>query len=387
MTIALVCPDGFSVLLFCKGIIAALREGGWTRVLVVTEVGSHRAELDALGVECVDVAISRFVDPVADVRYVAELLRVFKQERCDAVLNFSTKPNVYGAIAARLAGVERIVSHVVGLGATFLPDGRIRSRIMRSVMRQLYRASSRISRFMWFTNRTDRAYFVETGLVDEARTILTRNYLDTAYYSIGTESAEDVVALRRELGFEPDDVVVLMVARLIWPKGVGEFAGAAALLDDRCPKCRFVLVAPPEPPSPTTVPAGTVREYERGGNFQWLGFRRDVRRLYAACDIAVLPTYYKEGGYPRALLEPMSMGRPLITTTSEDCRGTVDEGQNGLLVPPRDASALASAIETLANDPSLRAAFGAHSRAKAIGEFEERAILSGALHSSGLIPA
>ena len=226
---------------------------------------------------------------------------------------------------------------------------------------------------------------MSTGLVSERRTILTRNYLNTDYYASETESSASIQALRQELGIEIGQIVVLMVARLIRPKGVVEFAEAAHLLRDRSPKCRFLLVAPEEPPGRHTISADEVRGFEQMGNFEWLGFRHDVRKFYALCDIAVLPTYYKEGGYPRALLEPMSMGKPLITTTNEDCRDTVDEGQNGLLVPPRDSAALAEAIATLARDSDLRATFGKNSREKALREFQESVIVGDALRRAGLL--
>jgi N,N'-diacetylbacillosaminyl-diphospho-undecaprenol alpha-1,3-N-acetylgalactosaminyltransferase len=379
-------PDGLSILLFCKGIISVLREVGWDRVLVIADLGEYRADIEALGAECVDVAIVRFANPVADLKYVARLRRILAAEECEAVLNFSTKPNIFGAIAAKLAGCRTIVAHVVGLGATFLPDESQRAKVMRSVMRSLYKVASRISHKVWFTNPTDRAYFIETGLVPESKTLLTRNYLDTSYYSAKNETERDVDALRQELALDKSQVVVVMVARLIWPKGIAEFAGAAEQLRARRPECRFLLIAPPEPPSGQTVPVETVKGYGAGGNFRWLGFRRDVRRLYALCDIAVLPTYYKEGGYPRALLEPMSMGKPLVASTSADCRATVDEGRNGFLVPPRDASALADAIDRLVADPSLRLEFGKNSRAKAVAEFDEKVILRKAIPDAGLVP-
>ena len=385
MTIAVICPDGLSVLLFCKGIIAALRAAGWARVLVITEAGAYRAEIEALGVECRDVPISRFVDPLRDICYVLRLWKLLREEECASVLNFSTKPNIYGAIAARLAGVGRVVSHVVGLGSTFLPGKSMRSHLLQILMRCLYGLSCKLSDQVWFTNRNDRDYFVHTGLIDERRTILTRNYLDTSYYAPDAESVADIERLRRELHIESGHVVVLMVARLIRPKGVLEFAEAARLLRERCPECRFLLVAPPEPPSPHTISGESVRAFEADRNFRWLGFRRDMRRLYALCDIAVLPTYYREGGYPRALLEPMSMGKPLVTTTSHDCRETVDHGQNGFLVPPRDATALAEAIATLAGDPPLREALGRNSRRKALLEFQEDLIVKMAIRQAGLM--
>jgi len=91
--------------------------------------------------------------------------------------------------------------------------------------------------------------------------------------------------------------------------------------------------------------------------------------------LAVLPTYYREGGFPRGLTEPMAMGKPVITTESVHCRGTVDEGKNGYLVPIKNAKALAAAIEKLMIDDDKRTRFGRYSREKAVREFDEKAIV------------
>jgi N,N'-diacetylbacillosaminyl-diphospho-undecaprenol alpha-1,3-N-acetylgalactosaminyltransferase len=386
MTLALVCPDGFSILLFCRGIIAELRRIPGARVLVVTDPGEHSAEIEALGVRVAPVPISRFIDPLADLRYVRDLRRVFRDERCDVVLNFSTKPNLYGAVAARLAGVPHVISHVVGLGASFLPSPSLAGRAVQAVVLQLYRHACRTSRHVWFTNRNDLAFFDAAGLLRPGQAVLTRNYLDTSEYAPGIVPEAQLAAVRRELALVPGAPVVVMVARLIWPKGIREFADAAAILKDRHPDATFLLVAPPEPPSVNTVPESYVRGCEKDRRFRWLGFRRDVKALYALGDVAVLPSYYKEGGYPRALLEPMAMAKPIVTTTSDDCRGTVDEGRNGFLVPPADAAALAEAISRLLSDAALRRAFGDHSRDKATREFDEAAILRDAFRQLQLSP-
>jgi len=136
--------------------------------------------------------------------------------------------------------------------------------------------------------------------------------------------------------------------------------------------------------SQDAVPESYVREKEKSANFKWLGFQDDVKRLYAIADLAVLPTYYKEGGYPRALLEPMAMGKPVITTTSEDCRGTIEEGKNGFLVPIQDSRALAAAISRVMSDDELREILGGYSRVKAVRDFDEQSIVLDALYELGL---
>jgi N,N'-diacetylbacillosaminyl-diphospho-undecaprenol alpha-1,3-N-acetylgalactosaminyltransferase len=166
-----------------------------------------------------------------------------------------------------------------------------------------------------------------------------------------------------------------MVARMIWAKGIKEFVEASKILKDRMPHVKFVLVGPKEEGIDDAVPESYLTESERSENFIWTGFRNDVKDLYAISDLAVLPSYYREGGYPRALTEPMAMGKPVITTDNVDCRSTVEHGRNGYLVPIKNAKALADAIEILMNDDKKRERFGQYSRLKAVKEYDEKIIV------------
>lgn len=387
MTIALVCPDGLSVLLFCQGIIRGLQRIDGARVLVVSSDGEYAREIETLGVTSVSVSIARFVHPLRDLHYLWSLYRVFRRERCQVVFNFSTKPNVYGSIAARAAGVPKVVSHVVGLGTAFLPALDVRARLVQGIARRLYRIACRLSDRVWFTNKNDLAYFSECGIVTASKAVLTKNYLDTDSYRPAKVSREQLVDVRKEFGLGADDRVVVMVARMIWPKGVREFAEAAEYLRDRYPEVQFFLVGPSEEGSRGAVPESYLRERERSANFRWLGFRRDVRTLYALADVAVLPSYYKEGGYPRTLLEPMAMGKPIITTDSADCKEVVEEGRNGYCVPVGDSRALGDAMARVLDDAELRMRLGEYSRFKAEREFDEKRVVVDALVQLGLLPA
>jgi N,N'-diacetylbacillosaminyl-diphospho-undecaprenol alpha-1,3-N-acetylgalactosaminyltransferase len=259
------------------------------------------------------------------------------------------------------------------------------ARLVRAIVTQLYWVGSLASHVVWFTNANDLAYFRDHGLVAAKKTFLTRNYLDTGFYSASQVSGEQIADARKELGVGPDDLVVMMAARTIWPKGVREFAEAAEALSPRFPNAQFLLVGPAEEGNRAAVPEAYLREKERSANFRWLGFRRDMRTLYAVADIAALPSYYKEGGFPRALTEPMAMGKPIVTTESGDCRGTVEEGRNGYCVPVRDSRALAEALARLLDDAELRARLGAYSRVKAERDFDEQKIIGEALAQLGLL--
>ncbi|MBF0395182.1 MAG: glycosyltransferase family 4 protein [Desulfobacterales bacterium] len=379
LNIAFVCPDGLSIVLFCKGIIRTLKSIPRVRVLVICDAGNYFRDITSLGVQCVSVPMYRWFNPLEDIKYSWRLWRTMRRYKCEIILNFTTKPNIYGTFVGKFAGVKFNYLHVVGLGSGFEQRTDIRSKIMRWSFECLYRFACRWSHKVWFTNSRDRQFFIDHGLISEKNTVLSRNYIDTNEYAIDLVSEQRKEEARAICGLSNGEKMVIMVARMIWQKGIREFAEAAELLCESYPKLKFILIAPLEKGSQDVVPESFIREKERSANLKWLGFQDDVKQFYAIADLAVLPTYYKEGGYPRALLEPMSMGKPVITTNSEDCRGAVEDGQNGFLVPIKDSKALAEAIVRVISNNDLREAFGNYSRIKAIRDFDERSIVPDAL--------
>jgi glycosyltransferase involved in cell wall biosynthesis len=263
---------------------------------------------------------------------------------------------------------------VRGLGRVFDRAPSWKHRMVNAVVRRLYARAAAASRVVWFTNPVDRQRFIERGMITKERTLLTRNAVNLAQYSMDVVDPRAVGQLRAELGIASDALVVVMVARLIWSKGIAEFADAAAQIRATHPHVHFVLVAPREDGSAGAVPVDWIKAREAAGDIHWLEFRKDVLTVYALGDIAVLPSYYNEGGYPRALLEPMALGKPVIAADTPVCRGPVAEGVNGLLVPPKDARALAAAIERLVTDVPLRARFGAASLERIRREFDDRIV-------------
>lgn len=384
MKIAFVMPDGLSVLLFSQGILRTLKSIDGAHVAVLSSDGKYRAAIEDLGVRSIFVDNFRFFDPVSDFRYIADLYRIFRAERFDVVFNFSTKPNVYGAIAARLAGVQTVLGHVVGLGAAFMWSAGIKRKILGKSAMVMYRLAMSLTDKVWFTNGNDAAFFVTQELLAPSKVVVTNSYLDPEEYSADRVKSADLGALRSELHLRPDERMVVMVARMIWQKGIREFAEAAEILKSRNPSLRFILVAPLESGSAEAVPESYIREREKLARLQWLGFREDVKRIYAACDLAVLPSYYKEGGYPRGLLEPMAMGKPVIAADTPDCRGPVEAEKNGYLVPPKNSEALAARIHEIMLNEKLRMSFGRHSRLRIENDFDERKIVPEALRRLGM---
>jgi N,N'-diacetylbacillosaminyl-diphospho-undecaprenol alpha-1,3-N-acetylgalactosaminyltransferase len=381
LRIAIVCPDDISIVLFCKGIIQAFQANEANRIYVISDIlkedanGMYAATIRSWGVDHIPLEFYRFFNPLRDLRYTISLFRIFRNEKIDFVMNISTKPNIFGTIAARCANVQKITSSVWGMGAAFVENEGTKMKCLKTSLQFLYWIAFRLNNRVWFTNENDYNYFLLNGVLPKRKGLLTKNYVSTEDYAPLSVSDEQVSALRQTLGLKTSDRVVIMVGRMSWAKGVKEFVDAAAILENRLPHVKFILVGPMDEGSPDSIPETYFIESEKNKNFKWIGFRNDVKELYALSDLAVLPTYYREGGFPRGLTEPMAMGKPVITTESVHCRGTVDEGKNGYLVPIKNAKALAAAIEKLMIDDDKRTRFGRYSREKAVREFDEKAIV------------
>ncbi|MCC7418393.1 MAG: glycosyltransferase family 4 protein [Acidobacteria bacterium] len=369
--VAFVAHDGLSTLNFARWFAQELRRRDDVVLHTISSRDLYAEELAALGTRHIDIGPGRFVEPLRDLAYFWALYRTFARERFDVVVTFGTKPNIYGPPAARLAGIRRVVLAVRGLGRLFNPPAGARSRALSWFVHRLYRAACGAADRVWFTSAHDRDYMIAARLVDPDRTFLTANSVDPAFFSAEQAAASDLGALRAELGFAPGDLVVIMVARLVWLKGIAEFVEAAAILRAARPDVRFLLVAPREDGASDAVPVEYVARAQQAGRIAWVEFRKDVRALYQLADIAVLPSYYKEGGYPRALLEPMALGKPVIAADTPECRGPVEPGRNGFLVPPRDAAALAARIAQLVEQPDLRRRFGLRSREIVLERFAD----------------
>jgi N,N'-diacetylbacillosaminyl-diphospho-undecaprenol alpha-1,3-N-acetylgalactosaminyltransferase len=380
MKIAIVCPNDFTVVTFCGSLVRLLQDNGVNSVYAVCDVHSEQPGesfatiMKSWGVRHLPVTFYRFLSARKDVTYTWSLYRILRREKFDIVINIATKANVYGSIAARLAGTRRIVCSVWGLGVTFGDHRGLKARALRGVVTSLYRIGFLASSRVWFTNEADYLLFVSKKVVSPAKAFLTKNYVNTDVYAQASVTSEQVLALRQEFRLQHDDKVVVMVARMSWAKGVREFVEAAGLLRDDLPMLKFILIGPKDDGSSDSVPESYLRQHEAAGNFIWTGFRRDVQTFYAASVLAVLPSYYREGGFPRGLTEAMCMGKPVITTDSVHCRATVEHGKNGYHVPIKDSKALAYAIKEIVTDEDKMERFGRYSRAKAVNEFDENKI-------------
>ena len=389
MKIALICPDDLSIVLFCKGIIKKLKSKNY-EIFVLSDKyqnsNKYIDEIESLGCKHRLVTIYRFFNPLKDLKYIYSLNKLFKKEKFDLVFNISTKPNIYGTIVANWNRVDRIICSVWGFGITITKKNTLKEKIIFYIFKYLYNYSFNKSNKIWFTNPN----FKKAGLVNieknKDKIILTKNYVNTDHYSTNSVNSTKLSNLKKELGLKETDTSVVMVSRMSWTKGVKEFIEAAELISKQKEDIHFILVGPLDLGSPDAIEEEYILErVNKIKKLQWLGFRNDTINLYAISSIAVYPTYYPEGGYPRGITEPMSFGKPVIATENENCKNTIDHGVNGILIPERDAIALSHAILKLCDSPNDLLKLGANAREKVLNEFDEKTIINELIDKIGLV--
>ncbi|SMX40572.1 N, N'-diacetylbacillosaminyl-diphospho-undecaprenol alpha-1,3-N-acetylgalactosaminyltransferase [Ruegeria arenilitoris] len=318
--------------------------------------------LAEIGVEFVQFPLSRAgMNPVEDMRTLRALVRVFKEFKPDIVFAYTMKPIIYGCLAAKWAGVDRIYAMNTGLGYVYSTHGlTFRRRAVRAVSSVLYRIALRGVDEVLVYNRADAEEFRERRLVapDAKLSIVPGSGVNLDRYGYTDSPA--------------GPPVFLMISRLLREKGVFDFVQAARLLKETHPQARCQLLGPMDA-NPDSIGQREIDEWTREGVIEYLGETSDVRPYLAACSIFVLPSAYREG-IPRTILEAMSSGRAVITSDAPGCADPVINGETGYVVPVRNPEALSRAMASFVESPDLVARMGLASRKRAEDSFDVRRI-------------
>lgn len=360
--VAVVCSYTVSLVNFRLQLLQEMVRNGHEVVALGPE--NHGPTIDALaaiGVSFVQVPMARAgLNPFEDLRTLTALWAAFRRLRPDVVVCYTMKPIIYGLTAARLAGVKERHALITGLGYTFSDhSNNPRLRSIRRIVTWMYRIALRGVGRVFVYNEAD-ANDVRSGRMADPRRIV-------AVPGSGVDFARYAAA---DLPQGPP--VFLMIARLLREKGISEFVEAARVLRSSYPTARFLLLGPIDP-SPMAVARADVERWQAEGVIEYLGETLDVRPYLAECTVFVLPSYYREG-IPRSILEAMATGRAIITADTPGCRDTVLEGQNGLIVQPRDPEGLAAAMRRFIEDPELATGMGLRSLEIARERFDARVI-------------
>lgn len=336
---------------------------GW-RLALAAERAQEDERLGAIGVTGASWPRTRgFFSHPAIVWHLARLIRA---EEPDLVHAVTLRQAFYMALALRITGKDiPAIYTIAGLGSMFSAPTPV-LRLLRPIVVTLMRWSfSHKSVCLIFQNEENREAFISLKIVSLAQTALIRGSgVDTQRFCYTPEP-------------QAASPVVLYAGRLLRDKGVYEFVEAARLLRARGLTARFIIAGDFYPKNPHSLDPEIVRAWVDEGMIEWDGPSADMPQTLRLANIAVLPSYHE--GLPKFLLEAAATGRAIVTSNIAGCRDVVKDGYNGLLVAPRDASALAEAIANLLIDPDRRRVMGENGRRLAESEYAVGGVVSDTL--------
>lgn len=324
-------------------IAIAAREAGY-EVHVASAGGDAVEEIRLHGFVHHIVVIARSgQNPFSELGSVISLYRLLRAIRPALVHLITIKPVLYGGIAVRLVGGTAVVAAVSGLGTVFVAQSTV-ARVRRLIVNWLYRlAFSQRHLAVIFQNPDDRDGLMAIGALSKDQVRMIRGS------GVNLSSYKFVP--------EPEGTpVVVMAARLLRDKGVYEFVEAARLLKSRGVNVVMRLIGGPDPGNPSTVAQLELDRWATEGVVELPGFRSDIPQQYSAANIVCLPSYRE--GLPKGLVEAAACGRAVVTTDVPGCRDAIEPQVTGILVPVKDAIALADALQTLIEAPEQRIRMG-----------------------------
>lgn len=352
-----------SSLPFCRPLL----ERGWD-VTFVCPAGRHVPLAAENGMHFLPLALRRRFHPPSDVEGALQLAGYLRRERWDILHTHNNKVGHVARVLAYAAGVPIVVHTLHGLA--FTRDDPWLQRAGFELLEKI--ASLRVDAVL-AQGEEDRDTLIASGAVGPGRAIWIGNGIDLSRFDPASCSDEDRRAARAELGLRADDVLFLSAGRMIRSKGFLELFEAAAAARAADPRVRLAVAGEPDTGKVDALEPSVLDRARRDGVLL-LGARSDMPRLYAASDVVVLASWRE--GMPRVLMEGAAMGKPLLASDARGCREVVRPPRNGLLVPVRDAAALADAMRELAADPARRARWGRENACEARERYDIRAVVA-----------
>ncbi len=373
MKIMFVANTDWTLYNFRLGLIKNAIEKGW-EVYCLCKFSVYEDHLTKAGVKKV-ISLRKYqkgINLISDLNILIHFFAVYKRWKPDIVHHFTLKPVLYGSLGAYLAKIPIIINTVTGMGYIFT-EGSKKWWIKHLVIK-MYKICGKISDFFFFQNQEDRNFFIRKKLINNHKTrIVPGSGVDIDYFNPNLIETTIKDNLKKELGIQSNDFIILLVSRMLYEKGISEYVECAKRLKKKYKRLHFFLIGPVAPGNPAYIPLNVIKEWEADNLVEYLSKRDDIRELMSIADIITLPSYRE--GLSRVLLEASSMAKPIVTTDTVGCRDVVKHCENGLLVPIRDVYSLCRAIETLIKDQEYRINLGKKAREIAVSEFDEKIVI------------
>lgn len=352
MKFILVSPKNRTAYNFRGDLIKKIISCGYE--VVVTGPNQDNVEkIKELGARFVEIQMNKNgVNPLHDVKYLLALKKLFKEEKPDVILGYTSKPVIYGSMAGYLAKVPLRVAMVTGAGYAFIAK-TAKAKVIKLIMSVLYKIGFMCANTVVFQNTDDKEQFVKEHLVKDKKCKIVNGS------GVNMEKFQKVPY--------PEQTTFFMLSRVMYSKGIREYLKACEIVKEKYPNVRCMLLGACEGIQ-DSLSQKDLDKYIQNGIIEHFGETDTVADYYKQCSVYVLPSYRE--GTPRTVLEAMSMGRAIITTDAPGCRETVINGETGYLVPVGDAEAVAEKMIKFVEQPELIEKMGQQSLKYCKNKFE-----------------
>ncbi len=331
-------------------------------VIVAAEDTGRSQEIRDKGIHFINLSISRSgTNPFKEFKTLINFYNIYTSIDPDVVHHITLKPVIYGSLIAKLLRIRGVVNAISGLGYNFI-KGR-QSYVQKAMLYIMRLGFSRKNLVVIFQNENDQEELTDLGIINSSNEIVR---IKGSGVDLEKYYESPFPAFNR--------IKILLPSRMLWDKGVKELREASNILKEKYSnKIEFILSGLADEDNKAGVPTSYLKGWDDGEYVKWVGYQKNMFKIYQNSHIVVLPSYRE--GMPKALLEACAVGRAIVTTNAIGCKETVDEGVNGFKVPVASSTDLANALEELINNHDLVKQMGHNSRAKAEKEFDVKNVI------------
>ncbi len=340
--------------------IAARRAG--FDVAVLTRTTEHGDIIRSAGIRLIPSTLQRrSLSPLRELRELIRIIKIYRKEQPDIIHHVALKPVLYGSFAALFVKKPHVINALAGLGFIYTSNST-KSRLLRPFISAAFRLLlNRNKNRVILQNPDDIKLLIENHILKQKLILLIRGAgVNLKQFTISPEPT--------------GAVCIVLAARMLWDKGIGEFASAAQQLHKQGISARFILVGKCDHHNPAAISEEQLLKWQSEGAIEWWGHQDNMAAVFAKAHIVCLPSYRE--GLPKVLIEAAACGLPIVTSDAPGCREVVRHSENGLLVPLRNSNALAKALQVLVESRELRQKMGLNSRQIAEEEFSEEHVIS-----------
>ena len=361
-------PISFKVLL--KGQLRFMTSNGFDVKGVSSEGEELREIHENEGIVMEAINMSRKITPFQDLKSLWKMWNFLRKEKPQIVHTHTPKAGIIGMLAARLAGVPHRLHTVAGL--PLMEATGIKRKILNFVEKLTYSSATRV-----YPNSKGLYDFILQNHFTQSNKLKiiangSSNGINTTFFSPAQVSEIEKVALREKLNIQPDDFVFVFVGRIVSDKGINElikaFSELQAAGNNELTGIKLLLVGGLESDLDPLNPE-TLAEINQNRDIISVGFQQDVRPFFAISDALAFPSYRE--GFPNVVMQAGAMGLPSIVSDINGCNEIIVEGENGLIIPPKNVEKLKEKMLTLARDKNLYIKLKENSRRMIENRYEQ----------------